>query len=416
MPYRSKGRAKTPAHSASAAASAGSSTGGTSARALLASGGVNVRWVTRRLPHLRGGVRPAAEIFLWSRLLIWAAAALALAWFPSRHSGGYGTGLWVRWDSGWFLGIARHGYGSDTVNAPAFFPLYPGMTAVLGRILAGRYALAALLITLGSCLAAFELLWHLAAKRLGPEGAFRSVLYLALFPTALFLQAVYSESLYLALALAAFALAEARRWPWAAAAAGLALLTRSSGVAVVAGIAVLAWPQLKALLWIGCTSVALFALFPLTLLLQAGNAWAFLHSEAEWDRKLSDAGPFGGIWDAFARLGSASKGATFHHTLAVNLESLGFLFLFVALLAEVWRRFGPAYGVFATVSLLFPLSFPAGAYPLLSLPRFGLVVFPFFLVLAGFGSRPRVHAAILSVSALLLGVAIVEWATFNWVA
>jgi hypothetical protein len=394
-----------------------SAIGRTRSSALLASEGVNVRSATTRRLNLRGELAPATEIFIWSRALIWIAAALALAWLPVvRHGVAYGTGLWVRWDSGWFVTIAHHGYGSNTLQAPAFFPLYPGMMAVLGRVLGGRFALAGLLIALASCLVAFELLWRFAEERLGRAGAWRTVLYLAIFPTAIFLQAVYSESLYLMLALAAFAFAEARRWPLAAAAAGLALLTRSSGIAVVAGIAVLAWPSVRALAWIGGTAAALFALFPLTLAVQAHNAWAFLHAQTQWNRHVSLAGPFGGIWDGFAALGSTPKGSSAHHALAVNLESLAFLALFLALLPAVWRRLGPGYGVFAALSVLLPLCLPASTFPLLSLPRFGLVVFPFFVVLAELGGRPRVNAAIISASALLLGVAVVEWVTFNWVA
>ena len=59
---------------------------------------------------------------------------------------------------------------------------------------------------------AFALLYRIAEPRLGADGARRAVLYLALFPTALFLQAVYSESLFLALTLGAFLLAERSRF------------------------------------------------------------------------------------------------------------------------------------------------------------------------------------------------------------
>lgn len=374
------------------------------------------RLVTSWLQHLRRDARGPALIFVATRAAIWGVALLALAWFPSTHSHEFGLNLWVRWDAGWFLRIARHGYGSDTVNAPAFFPLFPGLIAVVGRILGGRYVLAGLMLSLLSCLAAFLLLWSLAVQRLGRAQAERALLYLALFPTALFLQAVYSESLYLLLALAAFAFAETHRWPLASGAAALALLTRSSGVAVVAGVAVLAWPELRALAWVGLTSLAVFALFPLALRLQTGDAWGFLHSQTEWDRQLSVAGPLGGLWDAFTKLGSRPRGWSAHEAIAVNLEDLLFLLLFLALLPFVWRRLGAAYGVFATLSILLPLSFPAGAIPLLSMPRFGLVVFPFFLVLAQFGQSPRAHALILGLSSLLLGVGIVEWVTFRWVA
>ena len=90
--------------------------------------------------------------------------------------------------------------------------------------------------------------------------------------------------------------------------------------------------------------------------------------------------------------------------------------LFVALTVLAWRRFGAPYGLFAAVSLAIPLSVPSERWPLLSLPRFGLTVFPFFLALAALGGRPRAHTAILAVSSLLLGVAVVQWSLWQWVA
>jgi hypothetical protein len=100
----------------------------------------------------------------------------------------------------------------------------------------------------------------------------------------------------------------------------------------------------------------------------------------------------------------------------INLENLAFLVLFIGLTVVAWRRFGAPYGVFAAVSLAIPLSVPSERWPLLSLPRFGLTVFPFFLALAALGGRPRLHTAIVSVSSLLLGVAVVQWALWQWVA
>jgi len=90
--------------------------------------------------------------------------------------------------------------------------------------------------------------------------------------------------------------------------------------------------------------------------------------------------------------------------------------LFAALTAVAWRRFGAPYGLFAALSLALPLSVPSDRWPLLSLPRFGLVVFPFFLALAALGGRPRVHAAVLACSALFLGVAVVQWSLWQWAA
>jgi hypothetical protein len=100
----------------------------------------------------------------------------------------------------------------------------------------------------------------------------------------------------------------------------------------------------------------------------------------------------------------------------LNLEALAFLVLFVVLAAIAWRRFGAPYGLFAALSLAIPLSVPSERWPLLSLPRFGLTIFPLFLALAVLGGRPRAHTAIVAVSSLLLGVSVAQWALWQWVA
>lgn len=44
------------------------------------------------------------------------------------------------------------------------------------------------------------------------------------------------------------------------------------------------------------------------------------------------------------------------------------------------------------------------------------MIFPFFLALAAIARKPRVHTAVLSISSVLLGVAVVQWALWQWVA
>jgi Mannosyltransferase (PIG-V) len=368
--------------------------------------------------------RDAVGIFLWSRAAIWLGALFAFFWFePNRHPAaarwdspllhdlGSATDVWARWDSAFFLRIAEHGY--DTTSA-AFGPLYPALVWLGGGALDGHYVVAGVAISLAATLGAFLLLHAAAERRLGADGARRTVLYLALFPMALFLQAVYSESLFLALSLAAFALAERHRWTAAGLVTGLAILTRLAGVALVPALVILAWrrrDRVSALAGIA-VAVPVAALYPLLLWRQLGDPWAFAHAQDRWHRHFS---PLGGIWQAFVHW--VPPGAGHAHALAVNVEDLAFLFLFVALTAVAWRRFGAAYGVFATISLVIPLSFPSSRWPLLSLPRFGLVVFPLFLALAAVtAGRPRLHTAVAACSAFGLGIAIVQWALWQWVA
>jgi hypothetical protein len=344
------------------------------------------------------------------------------------HDLGSVTDVWARWDAVHFLRIAEHGYSAAETS---FYPLYPALVGLLGRALFGHYVLAGIVVSLAAALAAFVLLERVAEPLLGASGARRAVLYLALFPAALFLQAVYSESLFLALCLAAFALADKRRFAAAGAAAGLAILTRPLGLALLPPLVLLA----RRRSWRLATTVPIAAAYPLYLWWKLGDAGAFARSEGTWHRHLSPAGPLGGLWDGlragWAGARQLASGSNAHaywtavapadsaplRTATLNLELLAFLVLFVALAVIAWRRFGTAYGLFAALSLAIPLSVPSSRWPLLSLPRFGLGIFPLFLALAWVGGRrPRAHAAIVGLSALLLGVFVTQWALWDWVS
>jgi hypothetical protein len=390
--------------------------------------------------RLREAATPAVGIYLWSRAALWIAAIFALFFFePNRHPDadrwdtarmhdlGYFTDTWARWDSDFFLRIAEDGY--DEASA-AFHPLYPGLLAALGRAFFGHYVLAGVIVSLLAVLGSFVLLHRIAEERLGAEGAQRTVLYLAVFPMTLFLQAVYSESLFLLLVLAAFALAERERFAAAGLVAGLAILTRAAGLALLPALALLAWrnrERLRALAGVAL-AVPVAAVYPLVLWQQVGDPWAFADAQDRWHRSFSAAGPLGGLWEGLVAgwrgleqfvvgHGTNVSGVSPMHAAAENVQALMFLVLFVALAVVAWRRFGAAYGLFAAVSLAIPLSYPSSRWPLLSMPRFGLVIFPLFLALAALTvDRPRTHTAVVACSALLLGVAMVQWALWQWVA
>jgi Mannosyltransferase (PIG-V) len=387
-------------------------------------------------------------VFLWSRAAIWAGVVFAFLVFePNRHPEadrwdrpelthdlGLLVDVWARWDSVWFLRIAEHGYGAAGEASAAFYPLYPLLVGVLGRILLGHYVLAGVLVSLAAALGAFMLLDRLAEQKLGPDRARRAVLYLAVFPFAVFLGAVYSESLFLFLALASFVLAERGSFVGAGVAAGLALLTRPLGVALLPALALIAWraPQRGQALLGLAAAPGLFTLYPLFLWWRLDDPLAFVRAEDVWSRHVSWAGPLGGLWDGLragwagirqlasgadtTRYWSAVQDSDPDRVAAVNLQQLAFLALFAVLTVVVWRRFGAPYGLFAALSLAIPLSVPSERWPLQSMPRFGLVVFPFFLALAVLGDRPRIHTSIVVASAIGLGVVCVQWALWQWVA
>ena len=376
----------------------------------------------RRIP-------PPLLIFIWSRLLVWVTAIYAWIWFvprpakpPNSSDLGYVTEIWARADAGWFLSIAEHGYQRN--GGEVFYPLYPLLVGGLGRVFGGYYVTAGIVVSLACCAGAFVLFYRLASERLGVDGARRALLYLALFPMSLFLQAVYSESLYLLCCVGAFTFAEKRRWLGAGVVTGLALLTRLAGVALIPPMLILAWraptaERRRALLSL-LAAPALAALYPLYLQLKLHAVFSAFSNEAGWGRHLSHAGPFGGLWHS---LESAWKGIKLivnndpnAQAGAHNIEYLLFFAVFAWLGVEAWRRFGAPYGLFVLGSLAIPLSYPTVGYPLLSMPRFCLPLFPAFLAVAAMASTARRERAVLIVSSLFLGVAVVEWSVGQWVS
>jgi hypothetical protein len=383
----------------------------------------------------------ALAAFVSSRAAIWVGAvafyfllrpATPRPHVPNPGGSRYWLDMWANWDGAWFSQIAQHSYASAH-EAPAFYPLYPGMLAVLGRAFGGDYHVAGIVISLVAAALAFVLFERLAELELGRPTAIRAVVILAVFPLTLFLQAVYSESIYLLLAVAAFYFARRGRWPIAAAATAAAFLTRPSAAAIWAGLLVLAWQQRnrRAALWVAGTPAAI-GLFALLLWWEIDDAFAFAHAEKYWSRHLSPAGPFGGAWEGLvAAVHGVHRLVVGGHTpvdwnypaglapageAAVNIEGFVWLVVYLVLTVLVWRRLGAAYGTFAAISIALPLSLPWHRFPLFSMPRFGLTVFPFYLVLAQIASTPRRYFALTFASTALLAVYVLRWSLWYWVS
>ena len=282
------------------------------------------------------------------------------------------------------------------------------MLAVLGRVFVGQYVIAGIVISLAappprSCSSGGS---PRSSSGTTPQAARRSLL--AIFPLSFFLQAVYSESLFLVLAIATFYFARKERW--ALAAAALALVVSHATDRGRALDRVRSSSRGARRCDAGRSSGSSrhrsrSLTFPILLKWQTGDALAFIHAEKYWHRSFSALGPLGGIIDGAkaAAHGLHAVIATstppdwtypanlnLKETAAVNVESFAWLVLFLALTVVVWRVLGAAYGAYAAVSLAIPLAEPWNVFPLFSLPRFGLVIFPFFMVL-GLLARTRVR-------------------------
>jgi hypothetical protein len=382
----------------------------------------------------------------------------------------------ARWDASWYLVIAHYGYrpqlGPFTSARDAFFPLYPLAMRLVADLGPGP-VVAGVLVSLAALGGALYGVHRLTTLELGsgPEGvraAGLAVALLAFAPMAFFLSAVYSESLYLALSVAVFWCARHGRWGPAAALAALAAATRSAGVVLLLPVAILylygpredrpceipargglpsermrrlglghrgrslrpRYRVRRDALWLALVPAGLGA-YMAYLGLAGGDPLMPLHAQQAWGRRF--AGPFVGAWDgAVAAFDGARQliSGQSHHVyfaplggnsamVAAGHNVLDFAFLALALpaLVATLRRLPLAYGAYVVAALALALSYPVAAQPLMSLPRFLLVLFPLTIALAAWlVARPGAARLTLGASAVALGALGAEFATWHWVA
>ena len=128
-------------------------------------------------------------------------------------------GPWQRFDTQHYLRISRLGYAAEEDSV--FPPLYPGLIRGLGYIFQGflpvgeRNLLAGIIISNMAFLGTLILLFLITEKEFDGPSAKRAVVYLAIFPTAFFLTAAYTESLFIFLALASIWFRSQHHWRWA---------------------------------------------------------------------------------------------------------------------------------------------------------------------------------------------------------
>lgn len=305
----------------------------------------------------------------------------------------------ARFDAGWYGDIALDGYTWDHTfqrqRNIAFFPAMPMLMRPVGaafgmsdrtvprerRML--RALWAGVVISLGAFLWALYYVTRLGSDLIGPERAAGATLLLAAYPFALFYNAPYTESLFLLGA--AGACYHFIRGEWVAASFwGLLVgLTRPNGCFVSIPLAILGAQEIYRgvrgtgigvrLLTAAMPGIGML-LFTAFLYRLTGVWFAWARSHEAWGRTYQGFGPFVAV---FERLRDEPFLQVVTNNPSNSLNALGVLFG-LALIYPVFRRLGPAWGVFVLVNLIPPL-FAGG---LLSMGRLSSTLFPLFLALA----------------------------------
>jgi hypothetical protein len=347
---------------------------------------------------LLAGVFAAWRLAILGATMIWHRLGIQEPW-PGDEVHHVLTRYSVRWDSGWYLSIIRDGYSYNPEQQSniAFFPMLPYLTRAMDWLLPAGEIVAGLVVVHLALFGALLYIYQLVRIDFPDDTAWRTIFFLLIFPSAVFLSALYAESLLL-FGMAG-ALYHARRGQWILAGLFGAFtgLTKLIGLVLIVPIGLEMLRQ-RALridnprVWLGGLLALSGGVAYLAFLhFRFGDYQVYFQNQEHWKRQSLDPEPF----VQFVRF---STGRDLGHLpypgdllplhTAYFLLDVGALLLFLAAGAYLWIRFHPSYGALVLLGALVP---GLSGLPL-SLARYMVILFPAFIIVGQIRSEPIRHA------------------------
>jgi len=299
--------------------------------------------------------------------------------------------FWYHWDSGHYLRIASEGYNLK-YNDMAFFPLFPLLVRIFGN-LAG-YKLAAYLINTFALVGGLIGFYKLVKIDFSERAAWRSIFYLLLFPTAIFLTAYYTESLFLFLAIWNFYFVRIRKWRTAGIFGFFAALIRIEGIILFIFMLFeylqeikFNFKEIRNNIFYCLAPLLGLSVYAIFLKLKFGDPFLFLKAQSAWDKHFTF--PWESIGDYITTL-FWFKMATTPFYLS-RFFDLVFFSLSLIFGTAVLLKLRISYGLYIIFSILM-VSFSAD---LASTNRRSILLFPILILLTKWGKNQIVNFVIL---------------------
>lgn len=262
--------------------------------------------------------------------------------------------MWSVWDTKYYISIAEDGYSTQrqpytTVDNKGFFPLYPFLMSLLSHtIFFGNTHMAGIVISNLFFILSFIYLKKLieAEETLKEKVHIPDVwAYILLFPTSMFLSAIYPESLFLFLSILVFYFVKKEKIFWACICFGLAAITKIFGILLIIPLFFYFLANLNkvtVLKFLGyCGAIALIPfLYCLHLYYVSGDPFAYKNiQEAFFNHTWRE--PFGLIYEHM-KLG-------FNHMVWNGM----FIIFSLAVILSQAKRIPFTYSVYGIASILF---------------------------------------------------------------
>ncbi len=308
------------------------------------------------------------------------------------------------WDGGHYIGIAKFGYSEKFQYA--FFPLYPLLIRAVSQI-THNFLASSLLINLTATFLGMNILYKLITIEFDKKIAQKAILLVLFFPTSFYFIASYSEGLFFFLAVAAFYFFRRNKLLLATIFASLCGVTRLAGLAVIFAllIEIGLTRRFNRKNWFLLLSFLGFIIYCWFLFQKEGDPFYFLVAETHWQRTLVL--PVLGFWDTLINLVKPG----FISANLISFLDLMFTILGLGLTIRAFRFLSPAYIFYSLFSLLLPLLTPS----LSSMPRFLLVIFPLFILIAKVKNQYLIFAY-QTISLMILSIFTMLFINGYWVS
>ena len=303
--------------------------------------------------------------------------------------------IWGNFDGVHYVSIARSGYFASTVP---FFPFYPFLIKMFVEVTHISFVVAGQIISIASLwlatIVGFYVLKLERQERLFPT--FLAVLFT--YPTAFYYAGVYNDALYFFLATLTILFARRKSWFYAAVTSALATLTRLNGLALpfliaceyllsendnkswnFAGVSKKLWLSIKALrinhaVLVGIVASPLAFLAYVFWVHRSFGTWQLLFSSMQvWQQDRLTL-PFQVI-GRYIKIFLLSPTNELPFWIAV-VEFVS-VTVYVLLFFLSFKKIRFSYWLFFFVSILIPSM--TGTFQ--GMPRYGLHIYPFFLLL-----------------------------------
>ena len=354
-----------------------------------------------------------AVLVLLSRLIIALIGYMGIMLFRNETNSFFNTlpWMWNKWDASHLLNIAEHGYVTQTDEKYfiVFYPFYP-LLVRLFTYLTGNNVYAGFLVSNISLVVASIYLYRLAKIDFDSQIAWNTVKYLLIFPVSFFLGIVYTDSLFLALSILCLYYLRQKKWLIAGLWGAIASLTRNFGILLLipAVIEILTATQWLARLrekrfgamWaeLGKASICLFLIpvgafiYLLINKVVTGDWFTFLKYQSEhWSNRV---GFFAENIRNYTQNALTWKPAD---QIALWIPQVLAILLVTILIFYAFRKIHLSY-----IAYMFGYLFVCVSSTwLISGPRYLMVLFPLYILLAKL-SRHRILNAILTFTSIML--------------